>query len=435
MLFIDKCNIQLQAGNGGNGLLAWRREPGVPLGGPYGGNGGNGGNIFLVGDHNETTLSDHNIKRHYKAINGINGQTKKMHGSNGEDLFVKVPIGTVVTDAETGELLADFKEHGQTVLICHGGRGGNGNAFFKSRLNSAPRIYENGDIGEYKNINLELKYMADIGLVGFPNVGKSTLISKISQAKPKIANYRFTTLTPILGTVYENDQRIIFADIPGLIEGASEGKGLGHEFLRHIERCKILVHVVSLDEIDSDGDVVEGFKTIENELKKYSQQVANKPILVIANKNDAVNAEENLDKLKKFLKKKDIICISALDEINLDEFKEAAVDLFNQEKKRVELEQLKITKGIEYVEMASTNSHYDDKFSKEVIIEGGEHVWNVKCEYLQYWAHRIPLTTPDNILRFNQKVSSTTLMKDLHDAGAVLDDTINIGNISIVYED
>jgi len=269
-VFIDKAKIYVRGGDGGNGAVAFRREKFVPKGGPSGGSGGRGGNVIFRADEGLRTLIDFKYRRHYYAERGGHGEGKDRHGRNGKDLIVRVPVGTVIKDAKTGEVIADLIYNGQEVVVARGGRGGRGNANFATPTNQAPTFAEKGEPGEEREIILELKLLADVGLVGMPNVGKSTIISKVSKARPKIANYPFTTLVPNLGTVYlsENDSFVI-ADIPGLIEGAHQGSGLGHEFLRHVERTKLLVHV--LDVSESEGrDCIEDFETINRELYAYS---------------------------------------------------------------------------------------------------------------------------------------------------------------------
>ncbi len=431
MKLIDTCTLELKAGDGGDGIVSWRRETHVPLGGPSGGNGGRGGDIIIVGDHNETSLQYLQYTKNIKVKQGERGGIKKCNGHASDNKYLRVPIGTIVFDDETNEEIIDITKHQQEYIICNGGRGGRGNAHFMSRNNTAPKMFELGDLGEHKFIRLDLKYLADIGLVGLPNAGKSTLISKISNAKPKTAAYQFTTLTPILGTIYDKNQRIVYADIPGLIEGASEGHGLGHEFLKHIERCKVLIHLVSLDQTDSE-DIVKSYQVIVDELKKYSKQLANKPILVVANKTDAEGSEAQYKKLKKYLKH-DVLKISALNEIGVEEFKAESIAMFYNEKKKIEEELLELAKNqpktIKYIEP-------ETKYNKEVVItklyEGG---WNVECDFLKYWCHKIPLTTQDNLIRFNQKMSTVECEKKLKLAGAVAKDNIKIYNIEFKFED
>lgn len=298
-MFIDIANIRLKAGNGGDGAVAWRREKFEPAGGPAGGDGGNGASVILRTDEGIHTLMDFRYKREYKAPNGENGRSKKQFGKNGEDIILRVPVGTLVKDTETGGVIADLKEKNQEYIIAKGGKGGRGNAKFTTSTRQAPTFAQAGSRGEEKEITLELKLLADVGLVGFPNVGKSTLLSVVSAAKPKIANYHFTTLKPNLGVVnLGSEMSFVIADIPGLIEGASEGLGLGDEFLKHVERTKVLIHV--LDVSGSEGrNPIEDFYKINEELKGYNEKLANKPQIIFANKMDVPGAEENLEELKK----------------------------------------------------------------------------------------------------------------------------------------
>lgn len=297
-MFIDIAKIHLKAGNGGHGAVAFRREKYEPSGGPAGGDGGNGGSVILEVDEGLKTLMDFKYKKTYKAESGEDGRNKKQYGKAGEDLVLKVPPGTIVKDEESGIVVADLLEHGQRAVIARGGRGGKGNAKFANSVRQAPRFAEGGTKGEERGVVLELKLLADVGLIGFPNVGKSTLLSIITDAKPKIANYHFTTLTPNLGVVQVDDgDSFVIADIPGLIEGAHAGVGLGHEFLRHIERTRILVHMVDVSSQDG-RDPVEDFHKINEELEKYSAKLADKPQLVVANKMDIPGAEEGYEKLK-----------------------------------------------------------------------------------------------------------------------------------------
>ncbi|TYP57587.1 GTP-binding protein [Thermosediminibacter litoriperuensis] len=298
---MDRAKIYVKAGDGGNGVVAFRREKYVPRGGPSGGDGGKGGDVVLMVDPNLSTLQDFKYRVHYKAQRGQNGQGSNKIGKSGEDLVIKVPPGTVVKDAGTGEILADLVEPGQTFIAARGGRGGRGNARFASAVNQAPDFAEKGEPGEERWILLELKLLADVGLIGFPNVGKSTLLSRMTAARPKIADYPFTTITPNLGVVDTGPtgRSFVVADIPGLIEGAHEGLGLGHEFLRHVERTKVLVHII--DAAGLENDPVEGFYTINKELEAFSGKLAQKPQIVAANKMDLPQARENLDRIKSHL--------------------------------------------------------------------------------------------------------------------------------------
>jgi len=295
--FIDKARITVRAGNGGNGCVSFHREKYIAAGGPDGGDGGTGGHIILQVDDNLSTLMDFRYKRKYVAENGIDGQGSRKSGKDGKSLVIKVPRGTLVRDAETNEIIKDMSDD-EPYILCRGGKGGWGNTHFATPTRQAPRFAKSGMPGESHDVVLELKLLADVGLIGFPNVGKSTLLSVVSRAQPKIANYHFTTLYPNLGVVYvEEGVSFVMADIPGIIEGASEGAGLGHDFLRHIDRCRLLVHVV--DASGSEGrNPVEDFDAINLELKQYSPELATRPQIVVANKTDIMTDESLLQDLK-----------------------------------------------------------------------------------------------------------------------------------------
>ena len=295
--FIDKARIFCRAGKGGNGAVAFHREKYVSAGGPDGGDGGNGGNIVLVVDDNMSTLMDFRYKRKYVADNGMDGQGARKFGKQGKDLTIRVPRGTVVRDAESNEIIKDMSDS-EPFILCRGGKGGWGNAHFATPTRQAPRFAKSGLEGEEHDVVLELKLLADVGLIGFPNVGKSTRLSVVSKARPKIANYHFTTLYPNLGVVYVDEGvSFVMADIPGIIEGAAEGAGLGHDFLRHIDRCRLLVHVVDVS--GSEGrDPVEDFDAINAELSQYSPDLATRPQIVVANKTDIMEDESLLEKLR-----------------------------------------------------------------------------------------------------------------------------------------
>lgn len=316
MQFLDKTKIKISSGRGGNGMVAWRREKYVDKGGPAGGDGGNGGDIYLIADENMSTLMDFKYQSVFKADNGENGSIKNMHGRCAKDMTIKVPVGTVVKDTKNGNIIADLKEHGQKVLVAKGGRGGRGNARFASAQKRAPQFCEPGEPGIERELELELKLIADVGLLGMPNAGKSTLISRISSAKPKIADYPFTTLIPNLGVVKKRSgDGYVVADIPGLIEGASEGVGLGHDFLRHIERCRFLVHLVDM----TAENPVQNYKIINEELKKHSERLANLYQIVALNKVDSIDSEQkNKLKLKFEEFTKDVFVISAVTGENID---------------------------------------------------------------------------------------------------------------------
>ena len=325
-MFVDEVDILVTAGAGGNVCLSFRREKYVPRGGPDGGDGGNGGSVYVTAIATKNTLVDFRYHPDFKARRGQHGQGSNRTGQTAEDLEITVPIGTLVFEnGDDRRLLADLAEEGQRVLVARGGRGGRGNAQFVSSTNRAPRRTEPGGSGEHKKLRLELKLLADVGLIGFPNAGKSTLISRISAARPKIANYPFTTLTPNLGVVsLSGDRSFVVADVPGLIKGAHEGHGLGHQFLRHIERTKILVHLVDVSS-ESGRDAVEDFDTIRDELRRFDERVAAKPEIVVATKIDALDDPARLDALRRHVRKKRLpfVKISAVSGEGLDELLEA----------------------------------------------------------------------------------------------------------------
>lgn len=303
-MFIDSAKIYVKAGNGGNGAVSFHREKYVAAGGPDGGDGGHGGDVIFVVDEGMNTLIDFRYKRKFKAEPGEDGGASNCTGKDGEDLIIKVPLGTMVKDETTGLLLADLVKPGQKEVIAKGGHGGKGNQHFATPTRQVPNFAKSGDLGQEYTLILELKLIADVGLIGFPNVGKSTILSMVSAAKPKIANYHFTTLIPNLGVVkLEQGRSFVMADIPGLIEGAHEGTGLGHEFLRHVERTKLLVHVVDVSGVEG-RDPLEDFEIINNELQKYNAVLASRPQIAVANKMDIPGSEENFEKFKKTLEQK-----------------------------------------------------------------------------------------------------------------------------------
>lgn len=318
--FIDEAKISVRSGNGGNGCLSFRREKFVPKGGPNGGDGGKGGDIIIAADENISTLIDFKYKKHYIAQRGEHGKGKNQHGRNGEDLVIPVPVGTVVKDSNTGQVIADVTRNEQKVTIAKGGRGGRGNARFATSTNQAPRYTEPGEEGKELVLSLELKLLADAGIIGFPNAGKSTLISRISAAKPKIADYPFTTLVPNLGVVrLEEGRSFVIADIPGIIEGAHEGTGLGIRFLKHVERTRLLVHLLDLSPV-SGRNPANDYEVMNRELEKFSPELAMKPQLVVLNKMDITEARDKAKNIKDYFRKKDIetIDISAAAGLNLD---------------------------------------------------------------------------------------------------------------------
>jgi len=300
-MFVDQTKVNVTAGKGGDGMVAFRREKYKPDGGPAGGDGGRGGDVVFVVEEGLRTLIDFKYNPHFKAKHGENGMPKNKHGKNAKDLYVEVPPGTILRDADTGEFIADLTDQGEEIVVAYGGRGGHGNTKFATQNNPAPSISENGEPGQERNIELELKVLADVGLIGYPSAGKSTLLSVVSGAKPKIGAYHFTTIVPNLGVVnFKDGDGFVLADIPGLIEGASEGVGLGMEFLRHIERTKILLHVVDMSGMEG-RDPFDDYQTINNELKEYDLRLTERPQIILANKMDMPNSEDNLKKFKEKL--------------------------------------------------------------------------------------------------------------------------------------
>ena len=337
-MFLDTAKISVQAGRGGDGMVAFRREKYVPNGGPWGGDGGKGGSVIFKVDEGLRTLMDFRYNRKFKAKNGEKGMTKGMHGRGAEDLIVSIPPGTTVRDAETGKVITDLVEEGQEFVIAHGGRGGRGNIRFATPRNPAPEIAENGEPGEERELQLELKILADVGLVGFPSVGKSTILSVVTAAKPKIGAYHFTTIVPNLGMVRtKSGESFAMADLPGLIEGASQGVGLGTQFLRHIERTRVILHVIDMS--GSEGrDPYEDYLQINKELETYNLRLMERPQIIVANKMDMPEAEENLKEFKEklaanydeFEELPQIFPISSLAHQGLENLLEATAELLDQ---------------------------------------------------------------------------------------------------------
>ncbi|WEK83073.1 MAG: GTPase ObgE [Mycoplasma sp.] len=428
MHFIDECIVELKAGNGGNGIVSWRREKFNPYGGPSGGDGGNGGNVVLVGDQNTNTLLHLRNHKIIQAEDGEKGYNRNQFGKNGLDKEVKVPLGSVIYDANTNKKITEILHHNQRYIICYGGLGGHGNAYFKTPANKVPSIYENGDVTEPLKVKIVIKYMADVGMVGLPNAGKSTLVGSVTSAKPKVANYQFTTLEPVLGICVYHHQKLVFADIPGLIEGASEGKGLGHEFLKHIERCSILLHVISLNPEDHE-DILDAYQTIRNELKVYKKELLDKPIVLVGNKCDLPNADKQLAKLKKVLKKEKIFLISALNKTNLDELLNEVFKL-DQIEKQKQAELLKNQKPIKVIKVQKEPDYESDIQIEKV----DDHTWRATGQYLKYWTNRIPLTTADNIMRYNMKLKHVGIEEKIKKLGGVKNDTLLIYTNELVVE-
>lgn len=416
MKFIDRVNIYVQAGTGGNGTVAFRREAHVPKGGPSGGDGGRGGSVIFVATNSLSTLLDLRYYREYKAQNGEKGHAKKMHGADADDLVIRVPVGTCVYDDDTGNIIADLTKDGQRAVIAKGGRGGRGNARFASSRNPAPKICENGEPGEKFNLRVELKLLADVGLVGFPSVGKSTLLSVVSKARPQIADYHFTTIVPNLGVVQVKDGRsFVMADLPGLIEGASQGKGLGHQFLRHIERCRVIVHIIDMS--GSEGrDPYEDYVTINKELGEYEYRLLERPQIIVANKMDGDEAEENLKKFKEKLGDQKVFPIIAPIHEGIDavlyavaDALETAPDFFNQEE-----------------EQESVLYTYKEEEKPFTIHNKGNGVWEVTGKKVERLVQMASFTTDDGFQRFALQIRNMGIDDALREAGCEDGDTVRL---------
>lgn len=316
-MFVDEVIVDIEAGNGGNGCMAYRREKYIPMGGPFGGSGGKGGDIIFKADNGLRTLLDLKYQKKIRGNNGANGEGKNKNGKNAEDVIIKVPVGSTVKDIESGMIIADLTKNGEEVIVGYGGRGGRGNVSLATRSNPCPSYAENGEPGEVRRVKVELRMLADVGLVGLPSVGKSTILSMVTNANPKIASYHFTTLSPNLGVVKLPDFDYVIADLPGLIEGASEGAGLGHKFLKHIERTKIICHVIDMS--GSEGrDPYEDYINIRKELEQFSKKLITKKEIIVANKMDIEGSNENLEKFKKKIKSIPVYEVSAINREGLD---------------------------------------------------------------------------------------------------------------------
>lgn len=419
-MFLDKAKIKLLSGKGGNGMVAWRREKYVDKGGPAGGDGGRGGDVYFVADDDLTTLMDFKYKSLFKAQDGENGRGKSQHGKCGKDLYIKVPTGTIVKDIFNNKIIADLTHNEQTVLIAKGGRGGRGNARFATPQKRAPQYCEPGEAGIERDLELELKLIADIGLLGMPNAGKSTLISVISSAKPKIADYPFTTLIPNLGVVKKPDgDGFVVADIPGLIEGASEGVGLGHEFLRHVERCRFLIHIVDL----TLENPVENYKIINNELEKHGTRLANLYQVVALNKIDAINVNDKFHYYNEFKKlSEDVFLISAATKENVDEFLNFVI-------KKVE----EIPKPEFEVSVEEDSAAFDNDDSDYSIYKTDKDSYLVDGGKIIRLANVTDSRNTEQIHRFQNILISMGVFESLKEAGIKDGDSVKIGHIEFDY--
>ncbi len=423
-MFVDEVVIELNAGRGGNGCMAFRREKYVEMGGPFGGNGGHGGNIVFEADEGLNTLIDLRYKKIYKAKQGKHGEGKACNGKNAEDLIIKVPVGTVITDVDTNLIIGDLIKNGDRVIAAYGGRGGRGNIAFATKSNPAPAFCENGEPGEEKKVKVELKLLADVGLVGLPSVGKSTFISKISAAKPKIAAYHFTTLTPNLGVVKTKDNRsFVVADLPGLIKGASLGEGLGDKFLRHIERTRVIAHIIDMSGFEG-RDPVEDYRIINKELGDFNKKILDKPQIVIANKMDIEGSEENIERFKKEINQ-DVYPISAATGKGIDKVLIKLADMLDNIEKQPLYEEEKF------------ESHVLYKFKCEQpfkIYKDGD-TFVVTGDEIEKILRMTWFANEEAFRRFSRKLRKLGIDDKLKEMGIKEGDTIRILDYEFEYKD
>ena len=424
-MFIDEVTVEVNAGDGGNGCMAFRREKFVAMGGPFGGNGGKGSDVIFETDEGLNTLIDLRYKRVIKGSKGANGEGKAKNGKNAEDVVIKVPVGTVVSDNETGMVIADLAKKGDRVVVAYGGRGGRGNIAFATHSNPAPAYSENGEPGEVRKLKVELKLLADVGLVGLPSVGKSTLISKVSSSKPKIAAYHFTTLTPNLGVVSVREGKsFVMADLPGLIEGASLGSGLGDRFLKHIERTRVIAHVIDMSGMEGRNPY-DDYITIRKELENFDKKLTLKPEIIIANKMDMEESKDNLKSFKEKVKDKKIFEVSALTETGLKDVINELSDMLDKIEKMPLYEDDKI------------ESHVLYKFKREkpfTIVKDGD-VWVIKGERVEKLLRMTKFQTDESVRRFSNQLRRMGIDDALREKGAQDGDTIRILDLELEYKD
>lgn len=418
-IFFDEAKVYVRGGDGGNGCVSFRREKYVPFGGPNGGNGGKGGDVHIVASDHLNTLIHFRHKVHYKAERGQHGRGKDQHGKSGGDLFIEVPTGTVVFDAETGEVIADLTENGQTALVARGGRGGRGNATFATPTNQAPRVAERGEPGEERWLRLELRLIADVGVLGVPNAGKSTLLSVVSAARPKIADYPFTTLIPNLGVVEVDGKSFVMADIPGLIEGAHLGAGLGHKFLRHIQRTRVLVHLLD----GAAADPMSDFHAINQELALYDPNLGEKPQIPVLNKMDLPQAQEAWPTISAALREQgyEPLAISAVTGEGVTPLLRKVAALLEQTPKELEQpEEVKVFRPA------------PDESAFEVTREG-DH-WRVRGIRVERAAAMTNWDLEEGVERFQRLLDATGVTKALEDAGVQEGDTVVIGEADLEWQ-
>lgn len=422
-MFIDEVIIDLEAGSGGNGCMAFRREKYVEMGGPYGGNGGKGADIIFKVDEGLNTLLDLRYKKLIRGDKGENGLGKGMHGAAAENVIIKVPEGTVITDIDTGLIIADLVKNGEEAIVAHGGRGGRGNIAFATRSNPAPNFAENGEPGEVKRVKVELKLLADVGLVGLPSVGKSTFISKISAVKPKIAAYHFTTLKPNLGVVRaSNNRSFVVADLPGLIKGASLGEGLGDKFLKHIERTRVIAHIIDMSAFEG-RDPYEDYLTINKELEDFNKKIIDKPQIIIANKMDMPTSKENLKKFKEKVNV-EVFEMSAMNGEGIDKIINKLADMLDNIKKEPLYDEQKF------------ESHvlYKFKVEKPFTITRDNRTWVVRGDEVEKLLRMTKFSSDEAALRFSNKLRKMGIDDQLRELGAEEGDTVRILDFEFEYK-
>lgn len=423
---IDYAKVSLKAGDGGNGAVAWRREKYEPNGGPAGGDGGNGGSIIIKATRNLSTLDEFRYKTKYKAQNGEAGGKKKKFGKKGDDLIIKVPVGTLVREANSEVIIKDLNKDGEEYVIAKGGRGGRGNVHFKNSIRQAPRFAELGRSGQEIEVIFELKILADVGLVGLPNVGKSTLISVISKARPKIANYHFTTIDPNLGVVnIDSERSFIVADIPGLIEGASDGSGLGHDFLKHVERCRVLVHLVDISGIEGRNPI-EDFKMINEELKLYNEKLAQKPMIIAMNKSD-LDFNNNAEAfLKEFADKYDIYKISAATTKGIKELVDAISELLAKS-------EIKEFDPMEEVDTEFLDKYYDKEIEYDLNFRKENDIFVVDGKRVDKLLEKVDLEDYDGKMYFEKTLREMEVFNKLKEMGIQEGDSVAFGDLVFEY--
>ena len=426
-MFIDKVKLKLKAGDGGDGIVSFRREKYVPLGGPDGGDGGKGGSIIFEVDTNKSTLLDLRFEKQIYAKDGEKGKPSKMHGASADDVIVKVPLGTMVRDAETNDLIADLTLPNQKATICKGGKGGLGNRHFATSRNSAPEYAKMGEVGEKRDVIVELKLLADVGLVGFPSVGKSTLLSVVSKARPVIADYPFTTLKPQLGLVKTKDgYSFVMADLPGLIEGAADGKGLGHEFLKHIERCRVILHVVDMGANDG-RDPLEDYEIINHELEKYPVNLRKRPQIVVANKMDLDGADDNLKRFKEKYPDVEVFKTTTIIHEGLDMVLYRLKELLIETPAFPMYDEDKSKESVVY--------KFEPEADEFEIINEGNGVFRVEGDKIKRLFSRVNFNDEDSIMRFSRTLRNMRVDDALREKGCQDGDRVYIEDYGFDFVD